>query len=106
MFAAVSAAAARAQLGEWDRVGALLEPTNSVFQGGLRAEPDNPIALRGQLLRAQARFAHKDYAGAAAILEAKKIDILPPDVGWPWVYLLCQTRNALGDLTGALSATT
>ena len=106
LSATVNAAAARAQLAQWPAVENLLEPSNGIFQRALRSDADGGLALRGQLLRAQAKFAQIDYAGAAAILESKKLDALPPDLAWPWAYLLCRTQNARGDLPGSLSAST
>ncbi|MGC9943575.1 MAG: tetratricopeptide repeat protein [Verrucomicrobiota bacterium] len=104
--ATVNAAAAYAQLAQWPLVENLLEPTNGIFQQALRSDADSGLSLRGQLLRAQAKFAQKDYPGTAAILESKKQDALPPDLAWPWAYLLSQSKSALGDLPGSLSAST
>ena len=67
--AAVEAAAAFAQqTNEWPQVVLLLEPTNSVFQRAAQMDPANELVLRGQLLLAQAKFAQKDFAGAATVL--------------------------------------
>ena len=106
LSATVNAASSCAQLAQWPLVENLLEPTNGIFQQALRSDADSALALRGQLLRAQARFARKDYSDAAAIIETKKLDALPPDLAWPWAYLLCQVKNALGDLPGSLSTST
>ena len=106
LSATVNAAAARAQLAQWPQVEDLLEATNGIFQQALRSDADSGLALRGQLLRAQAKFAQTNYSGASAILESKKLDILPPDLAWPWADLLCQTRNLLGNLPASLSAST
>lgn len=106
LSATVDAAAARAQLKQWPEVANLLEPTNGVFQQALRADSDSGLVLRGQLLRAQAMYAQKDFPGAAANLESKKLDALPPTLAWPWAYWLCLTKNALGDVPGSLSVST
>ncbi len=106
LSATVNAAAARAQLAQWPQVEDLLEATNGIFQQALRSDADSGLALRGQLLRAQAKFAQTNYSGASEILESKKLDILPPDLAWPWADLLCQTRNLLGNLPASLSAST
>ncbi len=106
LSAVVNAAAARAQLAQWPLVENLLEPANGIFQQALRLDADGALELRGQLLRAQAKFARNDYSGAAAIVESKKLDALPPDLAWPWAYLLCQVKNARGDVPGSLSAST
>ncbi|HWY31912.1 MAG TPA: tetratricopeptide repeat protein [Candidatus Acidoferrum sp.] len=101
--ATVNAAAALGQLGEWRQVDGLLEAPGGVFQAGLRADAGNPMALRGQLLRAQARYSESNYAGAALILESRHLDTLPLDLAWPWAYWLCQVRIAADDLPGALT---
>jgi TolA-binding protein len=101
--ATVNAAAALGKLAEWRQVDGLLEAPDGVFQAGLRFDADNPVALRGQLLRAQARYEESNYAGAARILESKSLDALPPDLAWPWAYWLCQVRIAADDMPGALT---
>jgi len=106
LSATVDAAAALGQLSQWSQVDGLLEAEDGVFQQGLRADADSPLVLRGQLLRAQAKYAGANYAGAAIILESKQLDTLPQDLAWPWVYWLSQTRSELGDLPGSLSAAT
>jgi TolA-binding protein len=106
LSAVVNAAAARAQLAQWPMVDQLLEPANGIFQSGLRSDADGTLALRGPLLRAQSRFAQKNYPGAVTILESKKLDALPPDLAWPWAYLLCQAKNLLGDVPASLSVST
>jgi TolA-binding protein len=104
--AVVEAAAAHAQLGEWPRLGALLEPTNSVFQRAVQMDPANELVARGSLLLAQARFAQADLAGAAAVLESLDFRMLKPDLDWQRAYLLYQVKLATGDTNAALAATT
>jgi TolA-binding protein len=106
LSAAVNAAASWGQLGLWSKVNGLLEPEDGVFQKGLRANANSPLVLRGQLLRAQSKYAATNYAGAAGILESKQLDSLPPDLAWPWAYWLCQTQSKLGDLPGSLATAT
>ena len=104
--AVVEAAAARARLGEWVQLSALLEPTNSVFQRALRMDSANELVARGSLLLAQAKFAQMDFSGAAAVLESLNAQTLQPELDWQRAYLLYQVRLAAGDTNAALDATT
>jgi TolA-binding protein len=104
--AVVEAAAARAQLREWPQLGALLEPTNSVFQRAAQMDPANQLVTRGSLLLAQAKFAQADFTGAAGILESLGSQTLRPELDWQRAYLLYQVRLAAGDTNAALAATT
>ncbi len=105
--AAVEAAAAFAQqTNEWPQVVLLLEPTNSVFQRAAQMDPANELVLRGQLLLAQAKFAQKDFAGAATVLESLNPQSLKPQLDWQRAYLLHQVRLAAGDTNAALAVTT
>jgi TolA-binding protein len=104
--AVVEAAAARAQLGEWPQLSALLEPTNSVFQRAVQLEPAGELAGRGNLLLAQAWLAQKNFAGATAILESLNPQTLQPGLDWQRAYLLYQVRLAAGDPPAALAAIT
>ncbi|MGO8836183.1 MAG: tetratricopeptide repeat protein [Limisphaerales bacterium] len=104
--AVVEAAAARAQLGEWPQLNALLEPTNSVFQRAMKMDPANELVARGSLLLAQAKFAQNDFRGAAAVLESLKPQIPRPELDWQREYLFYQVGLAAGDTNAALAATT
>ena len=104
--AVVEAAAARAQLGEWPQLGALLEPTNSVFQRAVQMDPANELVVRGSLLLAQAKFAQAEFSGAAAVLESLDTQTLRPELDWQRAYLLYQVKLAAGDTNAALAATT
>ena len=104
--AVVEAAAAREQLAQWPQLSALLEPTNGVFQRAARTDPANELVARGSLLLAQAKFAQKDFARAAAILESPASPALKPELDWQRVYLLYQARLATGNTNAALADTT
>jgi TolA-binding protein len=106
LSATVNAAAARAQLAQWPQVENLLEAPDGVFQKMLLVDRGSELILRGQLLRAQAKSAQKNYNGATAILASKNLNDLPPELAWPWAYLFCQTKLAAADLNAALSAST
>ncbi len=103
---AASAFAQRGRPGDWLRVLAYLQPTNGVFQRALQTDPKNELVVRGKLLAAQAKFALKDYASAAATLEAVDPQTLPPALDWQRAYLLCQVKLAAGDLEAALVVST
>jgi TolA-binding protein len=104
--AVVEAAAARARLGEWPQLTALLEPTNSVFQRAVQTDPANELGTRGRLLLAQAKIAQADFPGASAILESLAARNLQPELDWQRAYLLYQVKLATGDTNAALAATT
>jgi TolA-binding protein len=104
--AVVEAAAARAQLGEWPQLSALLEPANSVFQRAAQLDPADELVVRGSLLLAQAKFAQNDFAGATAVLASLDPQALKPELDWQRAYLLYQVRLGAGDATAALAATT
>jgi TolA-binding protein len=104
--AVVEAAAARAELGQWPQVSALLQETNGVFQRAAQLDPVNELVTRGRLLLAQAALAQKDFAGAAATLASVNSQALGPDLGWQLAYLVYQVRLAMGDTNAALAATT
>ncbi len=104
--AVVEAAAARAQLGEWPQLSALLEPTNSVFQRAVQMDSANELVARGSLLLAQAKFAQAELSDAAAILESLDAQTLRPELDWQRAYLLYQVKLAAGDTNAALAATT
>ncbi len=104
--AVVEAAAARAELGRWPEVGAVLQETNGVFQRAAQLDPANELVTRGRLLLAQAALAQKDFRGAAATLASVNPQALEPELGWQLAYLGYQVKLATGDTNAALAATT
>ncbi len=104
--AVVEAASARAKLGAWLSVGALLGETGGVFQQAARLEPGDELVLRGRLLLAQAKFEQKNYDDASALLESIHPPSLTPQLEWQRAHLVCQVKLAAGDLSAALAATT
>jgi TolA-binding protein len=102
----VEAAAARARLNEWPQLSALLEETNGVFQRAAQMDPANELVARGSLLLARAKFAQKDFAGAATVLESLNSQTLKPQLNWQRAYLLYQVKLAAGDTNAALAVTT
>ena len=104
--AVVEAAAARAELGQWPQVGALLQETNGVFQRAAQLDPANELVTRGRLLLAQAALTQKDFGGAAVTLASVNPQALEPGLGWQLAYLIYQVKLAMGDTNAALAATT
>jgi len=102
--ATVEAAAAYGKLQQWGPLSALLEATNGVFARKAELDEANELVSRGRLLLAQARYAQKDHAGAAALLRALNPQALKPELDWQRAYLLCQTKTASGELDAALAA--
>ena len=102
----VETAAALAQINKWPQVVSLLEETNGVFQRTAQMDPGNELISRGQLLLAQAKFAQKDFTGAAAVLGSLNSQTLKPQLDWQRVYLLYQVRLATGATNAALAVTT
>jgi TolA-binding protein len=104
--AVVEAAAARAQLNQWPQVGALLGEPGDVFSRAAQMDSASELVVRGRLLLAQAKFAQKDFNGAAAILQLLTTQPLKMELDWQRAYLLCQVKLAAGDLHAALAVTT
>jgi TolA-binding protein len=104
--AVVEAAAARAKLGAWLSVGALLGTSDGVFQQAARTEPESELVLRGRLLLAQAKFEQNNFDEASGILESINPQSLPPQLEWQRAHLFCQVKLAAGDLGAALAAAT
>jgi TolA-binding protein len=105
--AVVEAASAFSELAEWQQTVALLGATNGVFQRAARMEPGSEQVARGELLLAQAKFALKDYGGAAAILKPlldSQTFIL--ELGRQYALLLYQAKLAAGQTDAALAVTT
>jgi TolA-binding protein len=101
--AVIEAAVAREKLGDWPQIIALLEETNGVFQLAAQTKTNNELVLRGQLLLAQAKFARKDFAGAAEVLKSINFESLPPQLQWQWAFQFFHVRLAAGNLNAALA---
>jgi TolA-binding protein len=105
--AVVGAAAAFTKLAEWQQTVALLEATNGVFQRAAQMNSGNEQVARGELLLAQAKFALKDFGGAAITLETLLASqTLKPELDWQCALLLYQVRSAAGQMDAALAVTT
>jgi TolA-binding protein len=105
--ALVDAAAAFKELAEWQQTVALLGATNGIFQQAAQADPDGELVAGGKLFLAQARFALKDFSGAAAILEPLlDSPALKPELRRQSGLLLYQVKIAANKLDAALAVTT
>jgi len=106
LAATVTAGAAMAKLELWPRLAAYLEAEQPLFHAVEQTDPDNELGLRGRLLLAQARFGQREYETAGRLLADFKPGILPPDLEWQRINLLCQVNLGAGALEAALPLAT
>jgi len=105
--AIVDAASAFKELAEWQQTVALLGATNSVFQRVAQADPDGELVAGGKLFLAQARFALRDFTGAAAQLESLlDSPTLKLELRRQCGLLLYQVKVAANETDAALAVTT
>ena len=104
--AAVNEAAARAKLGQWPQVSALLLEPTGTFQQAAQANPADDRVVHGQLLLAEALLKQDKLNDAAAILHSLDSQQLKPELGWQQMHLLCRVQLAGGDANAALASTT
>src|SRR3974390_1549458 len=104
--AAVNEAAARARLGQWPQVAALLQEPNGVFQANAVKTPGDDRVVRGRLLLAEALVRQNKLSAATQVLHSLADQKLPPDLDWQRVQLLCQVQLAGGETDAALVSTT
>ena len=104
--AAVSEAAARAKLGQWSQVAALLQAPDGVFQVNAAKMPGDDRVVRGRLLLAEALFRQNKLSNATNVLHAVAAQKLAPDLNWQLVQLLCHIQLASGETDAALASTT
>ncbi len=97
---AVGEAAARAKLGEWPQVVALLQAPDSAFRQMAPALGNSEMFTRGLLLLAEAQLAQKHFAEAEAALKAISAE-LTPELDWRRRYLLCQVKSGAGRMEEA-----
>ena len=104
--AAVNEAAARAKLGQWPQVAALLQAPDGVFQVNANKIPGDDRVVRGRLLLAEALFRQNQLSAAANVLKALATQKLAPDLNWQRVQMLCHIQLAGGETDAALASTT
>jgi len=99
-------AVARFKLQQWSRVIDLLRATNAPFAKEAQARPNHELALRGQLLLADALLENGDASAAEAALLSLAQRELAAEFRWRSQYLLCRIRLAQGRAADALAAGT
>jgi TolA-binding protein len=104
--ATVNEAAARARLGQWPQVAALLQASNGVFQVNAIKTPGDDRVVRGRLLLAEALFQQNKLSAATGVLHSLADQKLPADLDWQRVQLLCHVQVAGGETDAALASTT
>lgn len=102
----VNEAAARAKLGQWSQVAALLQAPAGVFQVNAAKTPGDDRIVRGQLLLAEALFRQNRLSVATNVLHSLAAQKLTPDLNWQRVQLLSRVQLAAGDTDGALASAT
>lgn len=105
MNALVNEASARAKLGQWDRVKALLQNT-AFFQDAVKTNATDDRVLNGRLLLAEAFLAENHADSAMAVLESAAAFGHKPELNWQRLHLLGHAELADGDTNQALSLTT
>lgn len=99
-------ALARFKLRDFDRVIALLQDTNGVFQQSSATRSSDQFALGGTLLLAEALFEQKRFDEAEQAARHLSEKNLPPESNWDRQYLLCRIQIATQRPLEALLQTT
>jgi len=99
-------ALARFKLRDFDRVIALLQDPNGVFQQTSAIRSSDRFALGGILLLAEALFEQKRYREAEEVARRLSEKNLPPESDWDRQYLLCRIQIASQRPMDALLQTT
>ncbi|MCC6820788.1 MAG: tetratricopeptide repeat protein [Verrucomicrobiota bacterium] len=95
MAGAVGEAAARAKLGDWPAVVALLQPPDSAFRQMSPSLGKSEMFTRGLLLLAEAHLAQNHFAETESALKEISAE-LTPELDWRRRYLLCQAKLGAG----------
>src|ERR1700690_2736808 len=104
--AAVDESAARARLGQWPQVSAVLQAPDGVFQAEAKKIPADDRVVRGQLLLAEAWLRQNKLNEAGAILRSLASQKLAPELNWEQVRRLRRVQVPSGDPEEALASTT
>lgn len=99
-------ALARFKLRDFDRVVALLQDTNGVFQQASATRSSDRFAFGGTLLLAEALFEQRRYGEAEQAARRLSEKSLPPESDWDRQYLLCRIQIASRRPLEALLQTT
>ena len=99
-------ASARFKLGQLPEVVALLQRPDGPFQRSLKVRANDPFAVRGQLLLADALLAEGKFAAAGQILQGLAGQQLVPEDRWQAQYIQGRIDLAEQRLSAALATTT
>src|SRR5208282_9261 len=101
--AVVEAAAAYAQLTNWQRHDALLENTNGVFQRAAQLDPGNELVVDGQLSLEHSKYQQRDFPGVVAVYEwlTKQWQTLNQEQQCQGTYLFYLAKMEQGDFAAA-----
>ena len=99
-------ALARFKMKEWRQVAELLQAPGGSFRREALARPNDELAMRGELLLAEALFEQKDFPAAEGVLLRLEERDLIPEFKWRRQYLLCRVQIADQRLREALANTT
>lgn len=92
---AVGEAAARAKLGDWPTVVALLQSPDSAFRQMSSSLGNSEMFTRGLLLLAEGHLAQNHFAETEAALKEVHAE-LTPELDWRRRYLLCRAKLGAG----------
>jgi outer membrane protein assembly factor BamD (BamD/ComL family) len=108
LTATVAAAAAWAQLGDWQRHDALLDNPDGVFQQAAQQDPAGKLVLTGQLSRENSKYQQRDYSDVLAMYAVltNQWAALDQNQQCQAAYLDHLASMELGDYAGALAAAT
>jgi len=104
--ATVGEATARAALGAWPSVFALLQQTNGIFQTSAVTNAGAKQVVQGYLLLSEAALAQQNAEAAEhALVPISKL-LLPADTSWQFNYIMGRIRLAQGRNEDALISAT
>ncbi|MBI5775287.1 MAG: tetratricopeptide repeat protein [Verrucomicrobia bacterium] len=96
-------ALSRFRLEDWPATVKLLREQGGAFQAAVKVRPNDDLALRGQLLLAEALFNQMEFRDAENALNSLAAAPLPPESAWRRQYLLCRSQRADGRTADALA---
>lgn len=106
LTASVEAAAAWEKTSDWAKISALLGDGGGVFIRTAQTNASSEKIISGQLLRARALTAQKDFAASTEVLESLNSQKLPPDQLWKKDSLLFANKMATSETAAAMALTT
>ena len=103
--AALDEAEAYTQLNNGQKVIEVLGKADGAFQTAARQQADNPAAVAGFMLLADAYFQQQRYGDAEKVLTGLRIDSALKRLNWKRQYLLCRIQLIAGRFEPALAGT-